>query len=249
MSRRYATRYISVHLRVGAVHMPSQCKLSSVSSQAPRSQAVRPQTCSGAQGAGNEWRRLDGKRLRPGDPLTADMRLRHGLFLDLKQRLAGLPVQDEQEAHLCRLHHARNDSSVELQLDQCRLGGKIEIPQVARHCLVLIASKVVSRESLRRLICRVDLLYSICMTKERFFFSLRLIEDQKFEVRKKVVLQYIEGKSVAQIKSCVPFSIRTIYRWISRFFLGGLENLQDPQERDDRAKGQIGTWLGSASSS
>ncbi len=42
-----------------------------------------------------------------------------------------------------------------------------------------------------------------------------------------MVLQFLEGKSVAQIKSCVPFSIRTIYRWISRFFLGGLESLRD----------------------
>ncbi len=42
-----------------------------------------------------------------------------------------------------------------------------------------------------------------------------------------MVLQFIWGKSVAQIKSCVPFSIRTIYRWISRFLLGGMESLQD----------------------
>ncbi len=71
------------------------------------------------------------------------------------------------------------------------------------------------------------MLYSISMTKERFFFALRLTKDQKFEIRKKVVLQFLEGESVAQIKSCVPFSIRTIYRWISRFFLGGMESLRD----------------------
>ncbi len=65
------------------------------------------------------------------------------------------------------------------------------------------------------------------MKKERFFFSQSLTKDQKFEIRKKVVLQFLEGKSVAQIKSCVPFSIRTIYRWISRFYLGGLESLRD----------------------
>ncbi len=93
--------------------------------------------------------------------------------------------------------------------------------------LLLIASKVVSRESLCRLICRVDLLYSVNMTKERFFFSLSLTKDQKFEILKKVVLQFLDGKSVAQIKSCVPFSIRTIYRRISRFYLGGLESLRD----------------------
>ncbi len=42
-----------------------------------------------------------------------------------------------------------------------------------------------------------------------------------------MVLQFLGDKSVAQIKSCVPFSIRTIYRWISCFFLGGMESLRD----------------------
>ncbi len=78
------------------------------------------------------------------------------------------------------------------------------------------------------------------MTKERFFFFLCLTAGQKFEVRKNVVLQHIGGKSVVQIKSCVPFSIRTIYRWISRFLLGGMENLRDrkgtgrPRQGTDR---------------
>ncbi len=55
-----------------------------------------------------------------------------------------------------------------------------------------------------------------------------------------MVLQFLEGKSVAQIKSCVPFSIRTIYRWTSRFYLGGLESLRDrkrtgrPRQGTDR---------------
>ncbi len=42
-----------------------------------------------------------------------------------------------------------------------------------------------------------------------------------------MVLQLLEGESVAQIKSCVPFSIRTICRWISRFILGCMESLRD----------------------
>ncbi len=67
------------------------------------------------------------------------------------------------------------------------------------------------------------------MTKGRFFFFPRLTAEQKFKVRKNVVLQLIGGKSVDQINSCVPCSIRTIYRWISRFFLGCMENLRDRQ--------------------
>ncbi len=104
---------------------------------------------------------------------------------------------------------------------------------------VLIASKVMLLESPRRLICWVDLLYTMSMTKERFFF-LRLTEDQKFEIRKNVGLQFLRGKSVARIKSCIPCSIRTIYRWISRFFLGGMENLRNrkrtgrPRQGTDR---------------
>ncbi len=55
-----------------------------------------------------------------------------------------------------------------------------------------------------------------------------------------MALHFLEGKSVAQIKSCVPFSIRTIYRWISRFLLGDMESLRDrkrtgrPRQGTDR---------------
>ena len=74
---------------------------------------------------------------------------------------------------------------------------------------LLLASKIMSRESLRRLIFWVGFLHSISMTKERFFFFLCLAADQKLEVRKKVVLQFLGG-AVARIKSCVPCSMRTI---------------------------------------
>ncbi len=114
-----------------------------------------------------------------------------------------------------------------------RLGSGIiptPLPAVAHQLpTVLIASKVVSQESLRRWICWVDFLYIISIIKERSFFFPRLTMEQKFEARKNVVLQFLGGKSVARIKSCVPCSIRTIYRWISRFLLGGMENLRDRQ--------------------
>ncbi len=79
------------------------------------------------------------------------------------------------------------------------------------------------------------------MTKERFFFFLRLTADQKFKVRKNVVLQYMGGKSVARIKSCVPFFIRTIYRWISRFLPEAWKVFGIVKEREDHAQGQTGT--------
>ncbi len=112
---------------------------------------------------------------------------------------------------------------------------------------ILIASKVVSLESLLPLICWVGFLHNISMAKERFFFLL-LTEEQKFEVRENVVLQFIGGKSVAQIKSCVPFSIHAIYRWVSRFCPGGMENLRDRQ-RTGRPRLGTDRLLGSASSS
>ncbi len=62
-----------------------------------------------------------------------------------------------------------------------------------------------------------------------FFFLPSLTADQKSEVRKNMVLQFIGGKSVEQIKSRVPFSIRTIYRWISRFCPGSMESLRNRQ--------------------
>ncbi len=63
---------------------------------------------------------------------------------------------------------------------------------------VLITSKVVSLEFPRRLICWVDSLCTIRMTKERFFF-LRLTADQKLEVRKNVVLQFVGGCGPAKV--------------------------------------------------
>ncbi len=83
-----------------------------------------------------------------------------------------------------------------------------------------------SLESLRRLIFWMGSLYIISMIKNILFF-LYITADQNFKFRKNVVLQFIVGKLMAQMKSCVPCSIRTIYRWVSRFFLGGMENLRD----------------------
>ncbi len=76
----------------------------------------------------------------------------------------------------------------------------------------------------------MDLLPTMSMTKERLFFFLRLTADQKLKVRKNVALQFLGGKSVDQLKSCVPCSIRTIYRWASRFLPGGMENLRERQK-------------------
>ncbi len=49
---------------------------------------------------------------------------------------------------------------------------------------------------------------------------------RKFEVRKQVVFRVNDGKSVASIACKVPFTARTIYRWVPRFALGGFNGLK-----------------------
>ena len=56
---------------------------------------------------------------------------------------------------------------------------------------------------------------------------LCLTDPQKIEVRKHVVLRVKSGETVASIARSVPFTARTIYRWIVRFSLGGFNNLKD----------------------
>ena len=47
------------------------------------------------------------------------------------------------------------------------------------------------------------------------------------EIRKHVVLRVKSGETVASVARRVPFTARTIYRWIVRFSLGGFNNLKD----------------------
>ena len=56
---------------------------------------------------------------------------------------------------------------------------------------------------------------------------LRLTKDQKFEVRKHIVSLVTQGKTVESVARTVPFTARTIYRWVARFALGGFRGLKD----------------------
>ena len=60
-----------------------------------------------------------------------------------------------------------------------------------------------------------------------FLAFLHLSNVHKFEVRKDVGLRVKAGDSVASVARGVPFTVRTIYRWIARFSLGGFNNLKD----------------------
>ena len=56
---------------------------------------------------------------------------------------------------------------------------------------------------------------------------LRLTAPQKFEVRKHIVSRVQAGETVESVARSVPFTARTIYRWIARFGLGGFRHLHD----------------------
>ena len=54
-----------------------------------------------------------------------------------------------------------------------------------------------------------------------------MTKAQKVKIRKKVVLRVKSGESVESLARIIPFTARTIYHWIARFSLGGLNNLKD----------------------
>ena len=56
---------------------------------------------------------------------------------------------------------------------------------------------------------------------------LCLTASQKVEVRKHIVLRVKFGETDASVAHSVPFTARTIYRWIVRFSLGGFNNRKD----------------------
>ena len=74
---------------------------------------------------------------------------------------------------------------------------------------------------------------------------LRLTSAQKFAVRKKVVLRVKAGESVEPIARTLPFTARTIYRWIARFSLGGFNNLKDRKKtgRPRKWTDQHAEWI------
>ena len=74
---------------------------------------------------------------------------------------------------------------------------------------------------------------------------LRLTSAQKFAVRKKVVLRVKAGESVEPLARTLPFTARTIYRWIARFSLGGFNNLKDRKKtgRPRKWTDQHAEWI------
>ena len=56
---------------------------------------------------------------------------------------------------------------------------------------------------------------------------LRLSSVQKVALREHVVRQINSGVSVHSISATLPFSTRTIYRWLCRYALGGFAGLRD----------------------
>ena len=60
-----------------------------------------------------------------------------------------------------------------------------------------------------------------------FISFLCLTASQKWEVRKAVVRRVKSGESVAAVARSVPFSVRTVYRWMARYSLGGWSGLKN----------------------
>ena len=56
---------------------------------------------------------------------------------------------------------------------------------------------------------------------------LRPTDSQNFAVRKHIVSRTRTGESDASGTRSVPFTVRTIYRWVARFDFGGFKHLYD----------------------
>src|SRR5262249_20775964 len=75
-------------------------------------------------------RRLHGERLRARGLLAGNYSLRNRTLLDGKERLAGEPVQYEDETRFGDLRHCGDVHTVPADGDQIGLSGKIPVPQV-----------------------------------------------------------------------------------------------------------------------
>ena len=92
---------------------------------------------------------------------------------------------------------------------------------------VQTGERVVSAELPPRL-TRIDLVkYSTGMEIASLISFLRLTTDQTFEARKQIVSLVTQGKTVESVARAVPFTARTIYRWVARFALGGFRGFKD----------------------
>ncbi|MBA2555928.1 MAG: hypothetical protein H0V12_01050 [Chloroflexi bacterium] len=81
-------------------------------------------------------RRLRGKRLRWPGGLARHVARRNGTLLDREQRLAGLPIEDEDGAHLGADGNGGYFPSAVPEGKEQRLRGHIVVPEVVAHHLV-----------------------------------------------------------------------------------------------------------------
>ena len=72
-----------------------------------------------------------------------------------------------------------------------------------------------------------SLCYHIPVDISSLIAFLRLSSAQKFTLRKQVVIQVRNGASVRSLATVLPFSSRTIYRWLTRCAIGGFAGLKD----------------------
>ena len=84
-----------------------------------------------------ERRRLERKRLRRRRPLALRRRLRHRTLFHAVHRLAGLAIEDEQDAHLRDQRDAGNRAAVAPHVDERRRRGQIVVPDVVMHELLI----------------------------------------------------------------------------------------------------------------
>ena len=105
----------------------------------------RGQLVARERGNARQRRRLDGKRLRRPRLLARHVALRHRTLLDAEHRLAGDPVEDEDQPHLRELHDGGNRPAGARDVDQNRLRRQVVVPDVVMDQLLMPAANAGGR--------------------------------------------------------------------------------------------------------
>ena len=99
-------------------------------------------------------------------------------------------------------------------------------PLSSIYCL-LLCSLYLPSQPLISLTVALLLCYYPAMDIPSLIAYLHLSSAQKANLRKQVVIQIKNGASVQSLAALLPFTSRTIYRWLTRYAVGGFAALRD----------------------
>ena len=92
---------------------------------------------------------------------------------------------------------------------------------------MFLSSLALPVQSLYSLTFALYLCYYIAVDIPSLIAYLHLSAAQKATLRQQVVIQVKKGASVQSLAAVLPFTSRTIYRWLTRYAIAGFAGLRD----------------------